>query len=170
MFSRCLLKIKIPQYSEWTVRPLSSATCSPVFAVYWLPLASSALLLDRKCSWLAERMLITCVMRRAWTHILQMSGPTVHSYTVIILWLLICSLRMIPGLEILVSNVVKNQIWFSQIENKTCCVKTHIFQPCLPCKTNDEINNIIVIILYYLFHCHIEYKNISIAQKIPSSF
>ena len=28
-------------------------------------------------------MLLTCVMRHAWTHKLQMSGPTVYSYTVV---------------------------------------------------------------------------------------
>ena len=54
------------------------------YAVYWLPPASSAFLLARKCNGLAERMLITCVMRHAWTHKFQMSGPTVHSYTVTI--------------------------------------------------------------------------------------
>ena len=32
-----------------------------VYAVYWLPPASSAFLLARKCNWLAEKMLITCV-------------------------------------------------------------------------------------------------------------
>ena len=36
-----------------------------VYAVYWLPPASSAFLLARKCNWLAEKMLITCVMRHA---------------------------------------------------------------------------------------------------------
>ena len=50
-----------------------------VYAVYWVPPDSSAFLLARKCSSLAERMLITCVMRYAWTHKLQLSGPTVHS-------------------------------------------------------------------------------------------
>ena len=48
-----------------------------VFAVYWPSPASSAFLLARKCNWLAERMLITCVARHARTHKLQLSGPTV---------------------------------------------------------------------------------------------
>ena len=53
-----------------------------VYAVYWLPPASSGFLLARKCNWLAEKMLITCVMRNAQAHKLQWSGPTVHSSTV----------------------------------------------------------------------------------------
>ena len=36
------------------------------------------------CSWLAEKMLITCVMRNARAHKLQWSGPTVHSFTVVL--------------------------------------------------------------------------------------
>ena len=50
-----------------------------VYAVYWLPTASSAFLLARKCNWLVAIMLITCVMRHARTDNIQLSGPTVHS-------------------------------------------------------------------------------------------
>ena len=32
-------------------------------------------------------MLITCVMRHAWTHKHRMSGPTVHSHTVTLVFL-----------------------------------------------------------------------------------
>ena len=38
----------------------------------------------RKCNWLAEKMLITYVMRHARTNKLQLSDPTVHSYVVTI--------------------------------------------------------------------------------------
>ena len=56
--------------------------CPYVYAVYWLPPASSGFLLARKRNWLAEKMLITCVMRNARTHKVQWSAPTVHSFTV----------------------------------------------------------------------------------------
>ena len=47
-------------------RATQQCNMSPyVYAVYWLPPASSAFLLARKCNWLAEKMLITCVMRHA---------------------------------------------------------------------------------------------------------
>ena len=60
---------------------------SYVYVVYWLPPGpgSSPFLLVRKCSLLAERILITPVMRHARTQKFQMSGSTVHSYTVRVL-------------------------------------------------------------------------------------
>ena len=57
--------------------------CPYVYAVYWLPSASSGFLLARKCNWLAKKMLTTCVMRDGRAHKLQWSDPTVHSSTVI---------------------------------------------------------------------------------------
>ena len=49
------------------------------YAVYWLPTANSAFSFARKCNCLAGTMVIRCVMRRAWTHKFQSSGPTVYS-------------------------------------------------------------------------------------------
>ena len=59
--------------------------CPYVYAVYWLPSASSGFLLARKCNRLAKKMLITCAMRNARAHKLQWSGPTVHSSTIVLL-------------------------------------------------------------------------------------
>ena len=47
------------------------------YAVYWLPPASSAFILARKCNWLAGIMVMRCVMR--WTLELQLSRSTVYS-------------------------------------------------------------------------------------------
>ena len=58
--------------------------CPYVYAAYWLPPASSGFLLARKRNRLAEKMLITCVMRNAWAHKIQWSGSTVHSFTMIL--------------------------------------------------------------------------------------
>ena len=79
----------MPQYSEWTVGPLSSATCSPMFMQFtdcYQPVQRS----------LAERMVITCVMRHAWTHKRQMSGPTVHSYTMTMLNNIVVKIEQCP--------------------------------------------------------------------------
>ena len=60
---------------------------SYVYAVYWLPPASSAfLLLARKCNWLAEKMLITCVMRHARLQKLQRFRRKMPFYSFLILW------------------------------------------------------------------------------------
>ena len=65
-------------------RATQQCNMSPyVYAVYWLPTASSGFLLTRKFDWLAEKMQITCVMRNARAHKLQWSGPTVYSSTVL---------------------------------------------------------------------------------------
>ena len=69
-----------PMYSEWTIGPLNSATCSPIFMQFT---GSSGFLLGRKWNWLAEIMAKTWVIRHARIHQLQMNGPTVHSYTVL---------------------------------------------------------------------------------------
>ena len=58
-----------------------------VYAVYWLPPASSAFLLARKCNWLAEKMLITCVMRHARLQKLQRFRRKMPFYSFLILWL-----------------------------------------------------------------------------------
>ena len=57
-----------------------------VYAVYWLPPASSAFLLARKCNWLAEKMLITCVMRHARLQKLQRFRRKMPFYSFLILW------------------------------------------------------------------------------------
>ena len=58
-----------------------------VYAVYWLPPASSAFLLARKCNWLAEKMLITCVMRHARLQKLQRFRRKMPFYSFLILCL-----------------------------------------------------------------------------------
>ncbi len=42
-----------------------------LYAVYWLRQANSAFSFARKCNWLAEIVVIRCVMRHAWRHKLQ---------------------------------------------------------------------------------------------------
>ena len=55
-------------------RATQQCNMSPyVYAVYWLPPASSGFLFARKCNLLAEKMLITCVMRNARAHKIQWS-------------------------------------------------------------------------------------------------
>ena len=56
-----------------------------VYAVYWLPPTSSAFLLARKCNSLAEKMLITCVMRHARLQKLQRFRRKMPFYSFLIL-------------------------------------------------------------------------------------
>ena len=56
-----------------------------VYAVYWLSPASSAFLLARKCNWLAEKMLITCVMQHARLQKLQRFRRKMPFYSFLIL-------------------------------------------------------------------------------------
>ncbi len=75
LFSVCFTNHSIANTSN------STQQCNVVpyyYAVYWLPSASSAFLFARKCNWLAGIMVIRCVIRRAWTHKFQSSGPTVY--------------------------------------------------------------------------------------------
>ena len=68
-------------------RATQQCNMSPyVYAVYWLPPASSAFLLARKCNWLAEKMLITCVMRHARLQKLQRFRRKMPFYSFLILW------------------------------------------------------------------------------------
>ena len=67
-------------------RATQQCNMSPyVYAVYWLPPASSAFLLARKCNWLAEKMLITCVMRHARLQKLQRFRRKMPLYSFLIL-------------------------------------------------------------------------------------
>ena len=68
-------------------RATQQCNMSPyVYAVYWLPPASSAFLLARKCNWLAEKMLMTCVMRHARLQKLQRFRRKMPFYSFLILW------------------------------------------------------------------------------------
>ena len=68
-------------------RATQQCNMSPyVYAVYWLPPASSAFLLANKCNWLAEKMLITCVMRHARLQKLQRFRRKMPFYSFLILW------------------------------------------------------------------------------------
>ena len=55
-------------HSRWTVGSLSCRPCRPIF-ISLLAAASQfrlfTMLIDQKCNWLAEMMVITCVMRHA---------------------------------------------------------------------------------------------------------
>ena len=68
-------------------RATQQCNMSPyVYGVYWLPPASSAFLLARKCNWLAEKMLIMCVMRHARLQKLQRFRRKMPFYSFLILW------------------------------------------------------------------------------------
>ena len=76
-----------PQYREYTIGSLSSAMCCSMFmqiyAVYWLRPVSLAFSLATTCNCLVAIMVMRCVMQHARTPKFQLSGRTVHSYTVI---------------------------------------------------------------------------------------
>ena len=77
-------------------RATQQCNMSPyVYAVYWLPPASSAFLLARKCNWLAEKMLITCVMRHARLQKLQRFRRKMPFYSFLILWLVSVAYRAV---------------------------------------------------------------------------
>ena len=77
-------------------RATQQCNMSPyVYAVYWLPPASSAFLLARKCNWLAEKMLITCVMRHARLQKLQRFRRKMPFYSFLILWSPYCDVLLI---------------------------------------------------------------------------
>ena len=125
------------QYREWTVGPLSNATCPPIFMQTTGQknggIASPALLLVRKCNWLARTCIMTCVMRHAWGQKLQRfwlkwlfclfsilrQGSVVQKLDGAIHWIVICSIAAKNA-----QKIIKLQIWTWQLIKAKFIFKT----------------------------------------------
>ena len=67
-------------------------------------------------------MAITCVMRHAWTHKRQMSGPTVHSYTMTMLNNIVVKIEQCPPPPNIVAPCFQQVLIFWPCNlQMTCC-------------------------------------------------